>query len=54
MVKKEPGLIVKFDENDSDFAIQKFEVEKFFRFFLEYAKEDFLKIWNTKIIKNEK
>ena len=41
--KKEPGLIVSFDENDSDFEMQKFEVEKFFRFFTEIAKGDFLK-----------
>lgn len=43
MTKKEPGLIVSFDENDSDYEMQKFEVEKFFRFFTEIAKEDFLK-----------
>lgn len=43
MTKKEPGLIVSFDENDSNFEMQKFEVEKFFRFFTEIAKGDFLK-----------
>lgn len=43
MTKKGIGLIIKFDENDSDFEMQKFEVKKIFRFFLEHAKEDFLK-----------
>ena len=43
MTKKEPGLIVTFDENDSDYEIQRFEVEKFFRFFIGIAKEDFIK-----------
>lgn len=48
MSKKEPGLIVQFDENDSDYEMQKFEVEKFFRFFIEIAKEDFIKDLNYK------
>ena len=38
MTKKEPGLIVSFDENDSDYEMQKFEVEKFFRFLLKLQK----------------
>ena len=43
MTKKESGLIVTFDEKDSNYETQKFEVERFFRFFIEIAKEDFMK-----------
>ena len=43
MTKKESGLIVTFDEKDSNYETQKFEVERFFRFFIEIAKEDFIK-----------
>ena len=41
--EKEPGLIVTFDENDFDYKTQKFEVERFFRFFIEIVKEGFIK-----------
>lgn len=39
MTKKEPGLIVAFDENNSDYETQKFEIERFFRFLLKLQKK---------------
>ena len=43
MTKKEPGLIIQFEDCEPNLEKDKIEVEKFFKFLFEIAKEDYLK-----------
>jgi len=43
MTKKEPGLIIKFEDCEPNFEKDKLEVERFFKFLIEIAREDYSK-----------
>ncbi len=43
MTKKEPGLIIKFEDCEPNYEKDKFEVEKFFKLLIEITREDYSK-----------